>query len=199
MCRGFWGGQTPPLRWRWHVRTPSAALVPLCERGTVVHARVKLCLFLKRKYPKGVGVKVYRVLRFVRGYRAGRPRPYGGCRIAYCRDTACRVRTGGVFSHVRGFRAGGFSNSLRYARPSLRKRGSCCARGFRAETVVRCPRLLSWANTSVRPYGWVFALHFFASAQISRTCHPDLARGISALVLSPCLRGTRGLPRRGCR
>ena len=29
--------------------------------------------------------------------------------------------------------------------------------------------------------------------------HPDLARGFSALVLSPCLRGTRGLPRRGCR
>ena len=35
---GFVGGRTPPLRWRWHVQTPSAALAPLSQRGAVFYA-----------------------------------------------------------------------------------------------------------------------------------------------------------------
>ena len=59
---------------------------------------------------------------------------------------------------------------------------------FRAGDVFQSPTPCGY---SLLPRGRVFLF--------SRTCHPDLAGGISALVLSPCLRGTRGLPRRGCR
>ena len=83
---------------------------------------------------------------FARGWWAGRPRPYGGCCIAYCRDTACRVRTGGCFftrSRLLGEHTGPPLRLGVVVPRYCRGRPACLpiiVRGF------------LWADTSVCPY-----------------------------------------------
>ncbi len=73
-------------------RTPSATalLAPLSQKGAVFYARLKLSLFLKREYPKGVGVEKAAVFFYCS--RARRTRHAVSLRVGDCVMFSCTPR-----------------------------------------------------------------------------------------------------------